>query len=195
MPPNPLADFVHFLLLPGLFTILFRLLLLASAVIAWRAWVADPAQRQARMVGLWLVRLILGAMWWQQSLWKIPPNEAGLLYWMGQMAAHAAISLQGWLVKTVVIPHIAIFGPLVYATEVAIGVSLMLGLCSRAGALLGAGMAINLWLGLYSAPGEWPWTYGFLVLLQLLFLIDPPGRALGADLWLRRRGGVLRCAT
>ncbi|MDE2517373.1 MAG: DoxX family membrane protein [Rhodospirillales bacterium] len=195
MPPNPLADLAVFLSKPAWFTIAFWLLLAASAALAWRAWCSDPAQRNARMLGLWLLRLILGAMWWQQSLWKIPPNEAGLLYWMGQMAAHAAIPVQGWLVKTVVIPHIAIFGPLVYATEVAIGVSLMLGLCSRAGAALGAGMAINLWLGLYSAPGEWPWTYGFLVLLQLLFLIDPPGRALGADLWLRRGGGVLRCAT
>ena len=31
-------------------------------------------------------------------------------------------------------------------------------------------MAINLWLGLYNAPGEWPWTYMFLVVLQLIFL-------------------------
>jgi hypothetical protein len=27
---------------------------------------------------------------------------------------------------------------------------------SRVGAALGALMAINLWLGLYNAPGEWP---------------------------------------
>ena len=38
-------------------------------------------------------------------------------------------------------------------------------------------MAINLWLGLYNAPGEWPWTYMFLVVLQLIFLINPPGAA------------------
>ena len=34
-------------------------------------------------------------------------------------------------------------------------------------------MAINLWLGLYNAPGEWPWTYMFLVVLQLIFVINP----------------------
>ena len=84
-------------------------------------------------------------------------------------------------------PRITVFGPLVYAIEVLIGVSLMLGLFSRAGATLGALMAINLWLGLYSAPGEWPWTYGFLVIIQLLFVLDPPGRSLGADVWLGRR--------
>jgi hypothetical protein len=42
-------------------------------------------------------------------------------------------------------------------------------------------MAINLWLGLYNAPGEWPWTYMFLVVLQLIFVINPPGRSLGID--------------
>jgi hypothetical protein len=66
-------------------------------------------------------------------------------------------------------------------------VSLLLGLLSRAGALLGLLMALNLWLGLYSAPGEWPWTYMFLAIIQALFVIDPPGRALGADTLLRRR--------
>ena len=61
----------------------------------------------------------------------------------------------------------------------------MLGLFTRLGALAGAGMAINLWLGLYSAPGEWPWTYFFLIVIQLLFLVDPPGRSLGVDVLLR----------
>ena len=42
-------------------------------------------------------------------------------------------------------------------------------------------MALNLWLGLYSAPGEWPWTYGFLIIIQALFVLDPPGRCLGLE--------------
>jgi uncharacterized membrane protein YphA (DoxX/SURF4 family) len=124
-------------------------------------------------------------MWWQQSLWKIPPNYDGLIYWMKQMVDHAAIPLQGDLVANIVLPNIAVFGPLVYLIEISIGVSLMLGLLSRLGALAGTGMAINLWLGLYSAPGEWPWTYFFLIIIQLLFLIDPPGRSLGVDVLLR----------
>ena len=129
-------------------------------------------------------------MWWQQSLWKIPPNYGGLIYWMKQEAAHAAIPLQGKLVAHIVLPHITVFGPLVYLTEVAIGISLMLGFCSRLGALAGVAMGVNLWLGLYSAPGEWPWTYFFLIVIQLLFVVDPPGRSLGADVLLQE--SVLR---
>ena len=49
-------------------------------------------------------------------------------------------------------------------------------------------MAINLWLGLYDAPGEWPWTYMFLVVLQLIYLIYPPGRSLGVDALARHEG-------
>ena len=50
-------------------------------------------------------------------------------------------------------------------------------------------MGLNLWLGLYSADNEWPWTYMFLVMIQAWFVIDPPGRVLGADALLRRSPG------
>jgi uncharacterized membrane protein YphA (DoxX/SURF4 family) len=186
MRPNPLHDAVQFLTQPAWFTPVFWLLLLASIVIAALAWRRDPAQRTARTVGIWGLRVLMGTMWWQQTLWKIPPNFDGLRYWMGQEAEHASIALQGTLVRDVVLPNLSLFGPLVYLVELAIAVSLLLGLLSRAGALLGLLMGLNLWLGLYSAPGEWPWTYMFLVMIQALFIIDPPGRMLGVDALLHR---------
>lgn len=181
MRPNPFDDILAFLTQPGWTTPVFWLLLLGSGVIAVAVWRHAPAQRRARHLGIWMLRLTVGAMWWQQSLWKIPPNFDGLRYWMQQMVAHASVELQSRFVDFIVLPRIGVFGPLVYLVEVAIGVSLMLGLFSRLGALVGALMAINLWLGLYSAPNEWPWTYFFLIVIQSLFVIDPPGRSLGAD--------------
>ena len=100
---------------------------------------------------------------------------------MTEMSEHAAIPLLGNLVRDTVIPNITVFGPMVYAIEVAVAVSLILGVASRLGALLGLAMAFNLWLGLYSAPGEWPWTYMFLVVIQALWVINPPGYSLGVD--------------
>jgi hypothetical protein len=123
----------------------------------------------------------MATLWWQRSLWKIPPDFDGLVCWMKQVVDHAAIPLQADLYKQVVIPYIAVFGQLVYLTETLIAVSLMLGLFSGFFSVLGLMMGLNLWLGLYSAPGEWPWTYGFLILIQALFVIDPPGRRLGLD--------------
>lgn len=186
MRPNPLHDAIQFLSQPGWFTPVFWLLLIASVVLAVLNARADPAQRTPRAAGFWVLRMLVGCMWWQQSLWKVPPDFAGLRYWMGQEAAHAAIALQGAFVRELVLPHLGVFGLLVYLTEVAIGVSLLLGLLSRLGALLGVAMALNLWLGLYSAPGEWPWTYMFLIVIMAGFVIDPPGRMLGADAVLRR---------
>ena len=190
MRPNPAYDVLGFLTKPGWPTAPFWLLLIGSCVIAAVVIMRQPGQRTVRDVATWLLRFIVGVMWWQQSLWKIPPNYDGLIYWMKQMVDHAAIPLQSELVARIVLPNIAVFGPLVYLTEVGIGISLMLGVCSRLGALAGVGMAINLWLGLYSAPGEWPWTYFFLVVIQLLFLLDPPGRSLGVDVLLQE--SVLR---
>jgi len=189
MRPNPAQDTLTFLTVSGWTAVVFWLLLIGSVAAAALVW-RDPSQRSSRDVGIWLVRFIMGAMWWEQSLWKIPPHFDGLRYWMEQMTQHAAIPLQGQLVHDIVLPNLWLFGPLVYATEVLIGVSLMLGLLTRLGALLGLLMALNLWLGLYSAPNEWPWTYGFLALLQLLFAIDPPGRSLGIDALLRRGSPV-----
>jgi uncharacterized membrane protein YphA (DoxX/SURF4 family) len=192
MRPNPLADILTFLTKPDWPTPVFWLLLVASVVIAAIVWRRAPEQRTLGRLAIWLLRLIVGTMWWQQSLWKIPPNFDGLAYWMGQMVEHSAIELQGRLVGNIVLPWINFFGPLVYLAEVVIGISLMLGLFSRFGALLGALMGINLWLGLYSAPNEWPWTYFFLVVIQSLFVIHPPGASLGADALIaqRRRGSV-----
>jgi uncharacterized membrane protein YphA (DoxX/SURF4 family) len=187
MRPNPLHDVLAFLSAPSWTTLVFWLFLVASILLVVAAWRSDATQRSPSHFGIWFIRFVIGAMWWQQSLWKIPPNFDGLRYWMQQMVEHASIPLQGELVKDVVLPNIQIFGPLVYATEVFIGASLILGIVTRLGALLGLLMALNLWLGLYSAPNEWPWTYAFLAILQLGFLIDPPGRSLGADaLWRRR---------
>jgi len=169
------------------FTVIFWLLLLGSIAAALQVWRTDPAQHSARHIGIGLLRFITGCMWWQQSLWKIPPHyDWGLIHWMQEMVDHASTELQSVLVRDLVLPNIAVFGPLVYAIEVAIGASLILGLFTRLGAALGALMAINLWLGLYNAPGEWPWTYMFLVVIQLLFLIYPPGRSLGLDVLLQR---------
>jgi len=68
-----------------------------------------------------------------------------------------------------------------FKLEVLTGVSLMLGTFVRLFGIIGALQILNLWLGLYSAPGEWPWTYFFLVLLQVMFAIHCYGRALGVD--------------
>jgi hypothetical protein len=47
-------------------------------------------------------------------------------------------------------------------------------------------MAINLWLGLYRSAAEWPWTYFFLIIVQIMLLVQRPGHSLGLDATLLR---------
>ena len=195
MRENPIGNALVFLVDTNKlwFTVIFWLLLLGSAAAAAWAWRTDSTQRSLHHIGYGLMRVIVGIMWWQQSLWKIPPHwDWGLIHWMEVMVEHASTQLQSTLVRDLVLPNIAVFGPLVYAIEVSIAVSLILGVVTRVGAALGALMAINLWLGLYNAPNEWPWTYMFLVVLQLIFLINPPGRSLGIDALFWRREDAAR---
>ena len=73
MNPDPISDVVDFLLQPGWTTAIFWLLSLASVVIAIYAFSTIPGQRRAIYIGDWIFRFFIGAMWWQQTLWKLPP--------------------------------------------------------------------------------------------------------------------------
>jgi uncharacterized membrane protein YphA (DoxX/SURF4 family) len=191
MNHNPISDTVQFLLQPAWTTAIFWLLLLGSIAVAVHVYRTTPAQRTIEHVGNWVFRLLIGCMWWQQTLWKLPPfytdhpeqpfGETGLAYWMTVMGRSAAIPLQSDFVNNIVLPHFYLFAPIVYAAEVLTAVSLILGIFVRFWGLIGALQILNLWLGLYNAEGEWPWTYFFLLVIQLIFALHHYGRSLGLD--------------
>jgi uncharacterized membrane protein YphA (DoxX/SURF4 family) len=74
----------------------------------------------------------------------------------------------------------------VFVAELVFAGSMLLGLAVRFVGVLAIAYTLQLWLGLYDNPSEWPWTYMFLALLMLLFVVEPAGRSLGLDAWLRR---------
>jgi uncharacterized membrane protein YphA (DoxX/SURF4 family) len=190
MKHNPYADVIAFLATPGWPYHVFWILLIVSALAAVYAFVTIPQQRHFKPVMDWLLRLSIGAMWWQQTLWKLPPVytdhpdkplTTGLHYWMTLMGKSAAIPAQADFVNHIVLPNFYVFAPVVYSLEVLTAVSLILGLFVRFWGIIGALQILNLWLGLYNAPSEWPWTYFFLIVLQLIFAIHRYGRSLGFD--------------
>jgi hypothetical protein len=198
--PNPFSDawqFLiaatpdHMLLGPWRFLLggLFAALLIASILIAWRNWSVDPSQRSGRNLGTWVVRTLIGCMWFQGMLWKLPlPAADGLRYWTEQMAARAAFDVHRELVRGVLLPYLAWFGPLVFLAEFTFAVSMLLGLGVRLTGILGLLFVTNLWLGIYrpADPAEWPWSYVFLMMLMFLFSLYAAGRSLGLDALLRR---------
>jgi uncharacterized membrane protein YphA (DoxX/SURF4 family) len=207
MPKNPFTDVWHFLIgttddhlqLGGwryLFVVLFWALLAASIYIAVRNWREDPAQRTGRHLGTWAVRVLIGCMWFEAMLWKMPlPVSGGLRFWTEkQMGTRAAFEFHREFVLNVLVPYLEWFGPLVFLAELTFAVALILGLGVRFAAALGVLFVLHLWLGIYlpGDPAEWPWSYMFLATLMFLFSLYAAGRSLGLDAYLRRHVPAVR---
>jgi thiosulfate dehydrogenase [quinone] large subunit len=154
-------------------------------------------------LGLLVSRLIIGYLWVTQLMWKMPPRfgcppdfavstglnarTTGLCDWTGLMAVYSKVPLHAAFVKNFIIPNISWMGWAIWLMEAFIALTLILGLFSRLGALIGFIQAVNLYIGLTAIPFEWYWTYGMLYTLHIIFFALPPGRFLGLDAWLRPR--------
>ena len=204
MPANPFTDVWHFLtattndyLHQGnwryLILALFWALLLAGIAIAFQNWREDSEQCSGRHLGIWLVRVLIGCMWFQGMLWKLPlPVSGGLNYWTGQESTSAAFEFHRTFLKDIVLPHMSVFGPIVFLAELVFAGSMLLGLAVRLVSVMALAYTLQLWLGLYDNSSEWPWTYMFLAMLMFLFALEGAGRSLGLDAWLRRNLPAVR---
>jgi hypothetical protein len=197
MRTNPFYDALLFLVgstgdhegsgVRWLLTALFLGLLAASAWIAYRNWRDEAGQRTGAHLATWLMRVLIGAMWFQGSLWKLPlPVSGGFRFWTGKLADGAAFEFHKWIARTIFIPLISIVDPLVFLTELSIAASFILGLWVRPMAVLGMLFAAHLWLGLYQVDYEWPWQFVFLIFVQAFFLMNHAGKSLGLDALLAR---------
>ena len=170
---------------------LFLGLLAASVWVARENWGRDPSQRTAAHLWTWLFRVLMGAMWFQGSLWKLPlPVSEGFTYWTGQIAEHAAFAFHRDLARDVLLPNLHLLQPPTFLAEMFFAVSLILGFAVRLSSLLGIPFVLQLWLGLYRHPHEWPWLFWFMVFTLGLFALHAAGRSLGLDALLRRGGAV-----
>ena len=149
------------------------------------------------ITGFALIRVFVGYLWFQQLFWKLPPDFAGLYTYIIRESQHTIIPGYGSILQHTFLAgctslHSAsgctLFVPLatgVWTAELIVATSLMFGVFTRFGAILGTILAAQLYFGLgYS---DWYWTYGMLVLLCLALTAIPAGRRLGVDQWLAPR--------
>lgn len=196
MRTDPFSDVIAWLFDFRWETLVYLALLAASIVIASINWARDPQQRTAESVAIWVFRLLIGAMWYQGTTWKLPlPASEAFAHWLGETGKYAAFPFIRSLVTDVFQPLLPVVGTLVYFAELFFAVTITLGLLTRLGALTALGQATFLWIGLYQATNEWPWNYVFLMVVHGFFIATAAGRHLGADAMLRRPGGIIDGST
>jgi uncharacterized membrane protein YphA (DoxX/SURF4 family) len=169
-----------------LLVLIYWSLAVASIAIAYRNWQADPSQRTQAHLGTWAARVVIGTMWFEGCLWKLPIPSGGFRYWLEQEAQHAAFDFHKALVTDVLLPAFTFVNVIAFLCEIGMAASFILGFKVRAFALLGMAFALQLYFGLYRHPGEWPWSYIFIIVICWMFYIYAAGRSLGLDALIRR---------
>ncbi len=171
-----------------LLTVLFLALLAASFWIAYRNWLHDPAQRTKEHLATWFMRVMIGAMWFQGSIWKLPlPVSGGFRAAITPIGEYAAFDFHRWIAKNIFMQILPVLDPLVYLTELSLAVAYILGFLVRPMGVIGMLFATHLWLGLYRQPEEWPWLYVFLIFVQGFFVVTNAGKSLGLDAVIARK--------
>jgi len=142
----------------------------------------------------WLAvfRIYTGIFWLLHGVPKIlNPNFARPDGMLANMVREASASTSGayhdFLVH-VVLPNAALFGHLVAWGETLTGVSLLLGLLTRWGGLVGVFLPLNYWLmkGGVSDPTSFGGLDWAAIALSFVSLVLPTGIVLGLDAYLAR---------
>ena len=132
-----------------------------------------------------VLRIAVGLYWLYEQHWKLPPefgryDPRGLMFAFEQGIMYPTVELYAVFLRHVVVPHFHLFGWFLGVAEVAIGLSLVLGAFTRAGALLGVLQAVNLLIAQGSTP-EGPWIYLAILAANLLVLLLPSNRRFSVD--------------
>jgi hypothetical protein len=156
-----------------------------------RLAVGNVSSSGIRDLALWvgLYRIALGIMWLQMALQKAPwiigpeGKPYGWLYgYIFKEINNPTFGFYTEFLKNFVLPNFSFVGFMTFIVEIAIGVSLVLGLLvPLIGGLGGTLMQTNIMLGSYSIPGEWFWLWPMLIGSHVIFMMGRAGRRLGLD--------------
>ena len=200
---NPVIDLFNFLIgntgdynrfgYSKYISVVFYLCLLAGGLyVAFLNWSRDPEQRTGYHFWVAAMRMTAAGMWIQGTIWKLPlPVAAGFKYWLDQEAKYSSVPLLTTLMHSLFIPYIALLQPVVYLVEIFFTISLTLGRAVRLSGIVAVLFTIQLWLGLYNDPTEWPWTYMAIICAHGMFAAACAGRSLGLDHLLRGRAELV----
>jgi uncharacterized membrane protein YphA (DoxX/SURF4 family) len=155
---------------------------------SFRTWIDDSKRHVAPLWAVTLLRVYLGLAFLSAASNKVFSSWAS---WPQSMSHFLTSKLNDTyafyrpILTGLVLPHIGFFARAIAVSEVAVGLSLLLGAGTRLGAVAGLVLIANYML----AFGDIPWQPGedqaFFVGLVVV-LITNGGRAFGIDRWLAR---------
>jgi uncharacterized membrane protein YphA (DoxX/SURF4 family) len=165
--------------------------------------------RQFPPLSLGLLRIMFGVLYLDMALQKAPwvihnGDRFGWLYgWIWTEIKNPTFEFYKIFLHDIVLPYFNFFGYFTFFAEMALGISLLLGLFTVLSGIGGALFMFNIMLGAYSVPGEWYWIWPLLIGPHIVFAHSRAGRSLGIDrvLWNRlsrsegpqtRVGNILR---
>jgi hypothetical protein len=161
--------------------LLYWAILLGSFYVVFLNWQRDSSQRTINHVSIYFMRTVAAGMWYLGTLWKLPlPVSPGFHYWLGASVKYSSFSLHAGVMQ-IFLDHIALIQPVIYLLEIFFTASLMLGFMVRLSGVLAALFTLNLLIGLYNDPTEWPWTYVGIICTHGMFATTHAGRSLGID--------------
>lgn len=144
-------------------------------------------QRERGVSGGWVVllRVLLGALWLQMGISKVlEPGFSNMEQVINTMAQGTHPLYRDFLVQQVM-PNWHTYAYLVTAGELMVGISLLLGVLTPAGAMVGLFLTANYWIGL--GWDQWVWTYPLIFIPLLVVLLAGGGRILSIDYLLANR--------
>lgn len=143
-----------------------------------------------------LLRIMFGILWLDAALQKAPwvINAQGqrfgwLSNWIWQEIQYPTFGFYKAFLENVVFPNSTLrpfFGYMTFVVEMALGLSLLLGICVVLSGIGGALWQCNIALGSYSVPGEWYWIWPLLIAPHLVFAHSHAGRSVGLDVFLHQ---------
>ncbi len=151
----------------------------------------------ARAYGAWLaiVRILTGLIWLIHGVPKflnsarfMPPN--GVIVGYVQRGLPKTSGAYHDFLAGVVQPNIGLFAELVRLGEVCVGISLVLGLLTRVGGLVGVLLPLDYMAGRgeIGTFTDWSGLDACMLLLSAINVVLPTGRTFGVDaLFVRRR--------
>jgi len=120
---------------------------------------SDPCGFKTSLPGwpLALFRIAYGVLFLDMAFQKAPWINYGWLE--GFIQKEIANPAFGWyaaFLQHVVVPHFSLFGLQTFVIELALGVALFFGIFTRLAGVGGFLWQVNIALGAFNVPGEWP---------------------------------------